>query len=130
MTNFQGKIDLVRNAICSYPDFPKPGILFRCVLRCNNLNHVCNLMLYFRDVFSVLREPVAFKALHEVFVEHVKNLSPPVQAIAALESRGFLFGPMLALEFGIPFIPIRKKGKLPGNVESISYELEYGKVST
>lgn len=108
MTNFQGKIDLVRNAICSYPDFPKPGILFR-------------------DVFSVLREPVAFKALHEVFVEHVKNLSPPVQAIAALESRGFLFGPKLALEFGIPFIPIRKKGKLPGNVESISYELEYGK---
>lgn len=98
-------------------------------LECDSLNHVCNLMLYFRDVFSVLREPVAFKALHDVFVEHVKNLSPPVQAIAALESRGFLFGPMLALEFGIPFIPIRKKGKLPGNIESISYELEYGKVS-
>ncbi|GLV43485.1 Adenine phosphoribosyltransferase [Carabus blaptoides fortunei] len=108
MANFEAKIDLVRNAIASYPDFPKPGILFK-------------------DIFSVLKEPAAFKALHEVFVEHVKSLSPPVQAIAALESRGFLFGPMLALEFGIPFIPIRKRGKLPGKIESVSYELEYGK---
>lgn len=78
----------------------------------------------------MLKQPSIFKILHEICVEHVRKLYPKVQAIAALESRGFLFGPLLALEFEIPFIPIRKKGKLPGKVESISYELEYGQVST
>lgn len=53
---------------------------------------------------------------------------PEVNAILGLESRGFLFGPILASELKLPFIPIRKKGKLPGEVQSISYALEYGEV--
>lgn len=48
-------------------------------------------------------------------------------AIAALESRGFFFGPSVALELGVPFVAVRKAGKLPGKCISISYELEYGK---
>lgn len=75
-----------------------------------------------------MKEPSIFKLLHEVCVEHIKTISPSIQAIVALESRGFLFGPMLALEFEIPFVPIRKKGKLPGKVASITYDLEYGQV--
>lgn len=69
-----------------------------------------------------------FLLLKEVLCEHIKAISPAIEYVAALDARGFLFGPIIALEFGIPFIPIRKKGKLPGNVKSESYQLEYGEV--
>jgi adenine phosphoribosyltransferase len=49
-------------------------------------------------------------------------------AILGLESRGFLFGPHIALQLQVPFVPIRKKGKLPGKVRKVSYQLEYGEV--
>lgn len=61
-------------------------------------------------------------------MKHVKQITPPIQYITALESRGFLFGPIIALQLGIPFAPIRKKGKLPGELYSVSYKLEYGEV--
>lgn len=81
-----------------------------------------------RDIFSVLKNATAFRALQQLFVDHVKTLQG-VTVIAALESRGFLFGPALALELGLPFVPIRKKGKLPGKVKQIAFDLEYGSVS-
>lgn len=82
----------------------------------------------FRDIFAVLREPDVFKILCESLIEHVKTISPPIDCITALESRGFLFGPIIALQLAIPFAPIRKKGKLPGKICSVSYKLEYGEV--
>lgn len=102
------KLELVKNHIESYPDFPKPGILFR-------------------DVFSVLRNPSAFRALQDVMIEHVSlQLTPKPEAVLGLDARGFLFGPLIALHFDIPFIPVRKKGKLPGQVMQVSFALEYG----
>lgn len=106
MEEEKAKLDLVKEHVQCYDDFPKPG-------------------LKFLDLFSVLKNASAFHALHELFINHVKKLDG-VNVIAALESRGFLFGPALSLELGLPFVPIRKKGKLPGKVKQISFDLEYG----
>jgi adenine phosphoribosyltransferase len=56
----------------------------------------------------------------------MKNLDTKIEAVVGLEARGFIFGPQVALELQIPFLPIRKLGKLPGKVEKIDYDLEYG----
>ncbi|KAK5648981.1 hypothetical protein RI129_003873 [Pyrocoelia pectoralis] len=100
------KINLIKNTIKSYPDFPKPGVLFR-------------------DIFAVLNQPDVAAVLYEVLCEEAKSISPPVDCIAALDARGFLFGTIIAKELNIPFVPIRKKGKLPGDVQSVRYQLEY-----
>lgn len=79
----------------------------------------------------MLRNPRAFHALQDVMIEHVSSqLTPKPEVIVALDSRGFLLGPLLALHFHIPFIPIRKRGKLPGDVTRVSFALEYGTVSS
>ncbi|GFG30967.1 hypothetical protein Cfor_06916, partial [Coptotermes formosanus] len=102
------KLELVKRNISSYPDFPKPGILFR-------------------DLFSLLRNPRAFRALQDVMIEHISSqLTPRPEAVVALEARGFVLGPLIALHFDIPFIPVRKRGKLPGEVMQASFTLEYG----
>lgn len=82
-----------------------------------------------RDMFSLLRNPQAFKDLKDVLVDVSQRNIPEAQVIVGLESRGFLFGTVLALELGLPFVPIRKPGKLPGALNSVTYELEYGSVS-
>ncbi|XP_022920769.1 adenine phosphoribosyltransferase [Onthophagus taurus] len=106
-TEIAEHIQLIAKCIKSYPDFPKQGVLFR-------------------DVFSILREPKVFPVLRDVLVALTKKLNPIPECIAALDARGFLFGPLIALELKVPFIPIRKKGKLPGEVISQTYTLEYG----
>jgi adenine phosphoribosyltransferase len=87
------------------PDFPKKGILFY-------------------DITSILTEPVAFRYCIEVMVDHYRDKS--IDAIAAIEARGFLFAAPFAEHLGIPLILIRKKGKLPGQIRSKKYQLEYG----
>lgn len=91
--------------IATHEDFPKPGISFK-------------------DMFPLLANPEAFANLIEKFVEMVADFKPDV--IIGLESRGFLLGTPLALKLDIPFVPIRKKGKLPGELERVEYSLEYG----
>ncbi|XP_067001759.1 adenine phosphoribosyltransferase [Anabrus simplex] len=105
MANNEKLIKIVRDNIRSYADFPKPGIIFR-------------------DIFSVLKVPEAFKILQELLVQRVKLKAP--DAVIGLESRGFLLGPIIALQLGLPFVPIRKKGKLPGKIKQLSYTIEYG----
>lgn len=73
----------------------------------------------------MLSDPKTFSLLREALRDSV---STPVDCVAALESRGFLFGPVLALDLSVPFVPVRKPGKLPGNVKSVTYQLEYGQV--
>lgn len=63
-------------------------------------------------------------------VEIIKSQAPNANVIAAIESRGFLFGPIIALKLELPFIPCRKSGKLPGPITSVEYDLEYGTVSS
>lgn len=91
--------------VVSIPDFPKPGIIFR-------------------DVTSILQDPEGLKlSIHELM--HLLS-DVEYDVIAGTESRGFLFGMPIAYNKGKGFIPIRKKGKLPRETVSQSYDLEYG----
>ncbi|XP_053934524.1 adenine phosphoribosyltransferase [Cuculus canorus] len=98
----------VRDRVRSFPDFPVPGVVFR-------------------DISPLLKDPVAFRTLIDLLEDHLRASFPKIDYIAGLDSRGFLIGPPLAQRLGIGFILIRKKGKLPGPTESVSYTLEYGK---
>ncbi|XP_077165743.1 adenine phosphoribosyltransferase [Paroedura picta] len=98
----------VRARIRAFADFPAPGVLFR-------------------DIAPLLKDPEAFRAALDLLEAHVRETHPQVELIAGLDSRGFLFGPPLAQRLGVGFVPIRKKGKLPGKTKSVSYTLEYGK---
>ena len=95
----------LKSGIRAVPDFPKPGILFR-------------------DITPLLEDPVLCLAAVEGFREALQ--STPIDAIAGIESRGFLFGMPLALKLGVPFLTVRKKGKLPWKTVSTAYALEYG----
>ena len=86
------------------PDFPKKGILFY-------------------DITSILSSPVAFSYCIDKLAEMYKDRE--IDAVAAIEARGFLFASPVAYRLGIPIIPIRKKGKLPGVTLSKKYDLEY-----
>lgn len=86
-------------------DFPKPGIIFK-------------------DITPVLKNPELCKELVSVFCKDARTSG--VEVVAGIESRGFLFGMLIASELNIPFVPIRKKGKLPYSTLSERYELEYG----
>uniref|UniRef100_A0A161ZZ10 adenine phosphoribosyltransferase n=2 Tax=Daucus carota subsp. sativus TaxID=79200 RepID=A0A161ZZ10_DAUCS len=87
------------------PDFPKPGIMFQ-------------------DITTLLLDPVAFKDTIDLFVERYKHMN--ISVVAGVEARGFIFGPPIALAIGAKFVPIRKPKKLPGEVISEEYSLEYG----
>ncbi|KAM3917947.1 adenine phosphoribosyltransferase [Leptodactylus fuscus] len=106
--NKEDKVAVLRGAVREFPDFPCPGICFR-------------------DITPVLKDPAAFSASIDLFETYLRENFPKIDLIAGLDSRGFLFGPALAQRFGIGFVLIRKKGKLPGPTESVSYSLEYGK---
>ena len=87
------------------PDFPKPGILFW-------------------DIAPVLRDP---KAMYTIIIHTVERWRREnIDVIAGFDARGFIFGQALATALNLPFEQIRKKGKLPGNVLSQAYALEYG----
>jgi adenine phosphoribosyltransferase len=88
---------------------------------------ISNRMRIFSDVFGIFANPKIHRALIDVVVNRVKNSNTKVEAVIGLEARGFIFGPQVALELQIPFLPVRKAGKLPGRVEKVEYDLEYGK---
>ncbi|MDR2972319.1 MAG: adenine phosphoribosyltransferase [Bacteroidales bacterium] len=86
-------------------DFPKKGIKFY-------------------DITTVLNDTESFQKLFKEMLEKARKLKPDV--IVALEARGYIFAPALALALNIPFVPLRKKGKLPYKTFSEQYNLEYG----
>ena len=96
---------MLEQVIKSVPDYPKPGILFR-------------------DVTSLMQDPVAFAAVIDNFKQHYANQG--FTKIVGTESRGFIFGAPLAYALGVAFVPVRKPGKLPRERISESYQLEYG----
>lgn len=101
----QKKITSVINAYKTYPDFPKPGVIFQ-------------------DIFAVLANNKALQDL--CCIMRNRYYLDELDYVVGLESRGF-FGVLLAKELGIGFIPIRKAGKLPGKVERVEYGTEYSK---
>ncbi|XP_042007740.1 adenine phosphoribosyltransferase 1-like isoform X1 [Salvia splendens] len=95
----------IASSIRVIPDFPKPGIMFQ-------------------DVTTLLLDPKAFKDTIDLFVERYRDKN--INVIAGIEARGFIFGPPIALAIGAKFVPMRKPKKLPGEVISEEYSLEYG----
>lgn len=103
------KLDMIRSSIRDIPNWPEPGVMFR-------------------DISTLLQNPEAFRAVIDILVERYKDQD--IDTVAGLDARGFIFGPVVAYELGIGFVPIRKKGKLPYTTVSRSYTLEYGDVNT
>lgn len=102
------KTEYFRQAISQTPDFPQPGILFE-------------------DIFPIFTSPSHHEALIRAYELQIQELgvgTPDV--IVGLDARGFLIGPTLALRAGSKFVPVRKAGKLPGKLETVTYEKEYG----
>lgn len=83
----------------------------------------------FRDFFPIFQNPGLFDKMLCLIQKWLLENSISVDCIVGLDSRGFLIGPALSLKLNVPFVPIRKAGKLPGDVKKESYSLEYGTVS-
>ena len=97
--------ETLRPLLRDVPNFPKPGVLFK-------------------DITPLLSEPGTRKKVVETVAQHFSKEN--IQALAAVEARGFIFGSLIAQELNVPFIPIRKAGKLPYKKISEEYSLEYG----
>jgi adenine phosphoribosyltransferase len=95
----------IRAAIRDIPDFPKPGIIFK-------------------DITPILKDPVLCERIIDAFLEQLKGVK--IDVVAGVESRGFLFGLTLANRLRVPFVPVRKAGKLPYTIKQKAYKLEYG----
>ena len=96
----------LRDKIRTIPNWPKQGIIFR-------------------DITTLLKDPEAVKYVIDRFYENYKDKK--INKILAIESRGFIFGSLLADKLNLPLILARKPGKLPAETTKIEYELEYGK---
>ena len=97
--------DQIKQVIRDVPDFPKPGIVFK-------------------DITPILKNPALCNEITKALAQQLASLN--IDVIAGIESRGFLFGLALAQQLGVPFVPIRKVGKLPYKTIQQSYNLEYG----
>ncbi len=95
----------IKSRIRTVPHYPKQGVMFR-------------------DITTLLKDPVGFRVTINEFVSRYADAK--IDKIAAIESRGFIVGAALAFQLGVGFVPIRKKGKLPAPTVGHDYELEYG----
>lgn len=97
--------DYIKSVIRTVPDWPQSGVNFR-------------------DITPVLQNSSAFRKLIDSFVHRYQDMN--LDAIAAIDARGFIIGAPVAYELGCSFVPVRKKGKLPFKTISETYTLEYG----
>ena len=95
----------LRSLIRAIPDFPEPGILFR-------------------DITPLLHDPAGLRETNDALAEVARGYGATL--VAGIEARGFIFGVPVAERLGLPFVPMRKPGKLPAEHASVAYELEYG----
>lgn len=102
------KLKIVKDAVKTYENFPKKGIIYK-------------------DIFGIFQNVTAMQAMNDLLIDHVINMN--VDLIVGLDSRGFLLAPLISVALNKPFVPIRKKGKLPGTVKQESYTLEYGEAT-
>ncbi|TKY74743.1 Adenine phosphoribosyltransferase 5 [Spatholobus suberectus] len=99
------RLQAISQAIRVVPHFPKQGIMFQ-------------------DITTLLLDHKAFKDTVDIFVDRYRDMH--ISVVAGIEARGFMFGPSIALGIGAKFVPLRKPRKLPGEVISEKYDLEYG----
>ncbi|SUU97814.1 adenine phosphoribosyltransferase [Avibacterium paragallinarum] len=99
------QLELIKSSIKSIPNYPKEGIIFR-------------------DITSLVEVPEAFKATIDLIVAEYKEKG--ISKVIGTESRGFIFGAPVALALNVPFVLVRKPGKLPRETIAQSYQLEYG----
>ncbi len=95
----------LRAKIREIPDFPKPGILFY-------------------DITTLLKDPAGFREAIDLMLEPYRG--EKIDIVVGMESRGFIFSAPMAYQLGAGFVPVRKLGKLPAEVISVEYALEYG----
>eukprot|EP00123_Amoebidium_parasiticum_P018121 comp24108_c2_seq1/m.43610 comp24108_c2_seq1/g.43610 ORF comp24108_c2_seq1/g.43610 comp24108_c2_seq1/m.43610 type:complete len:176 (-) comp24108_c2_seq1:335-862(-) len=100
-------VERIKNAMGAYQDFPIPGILFR-------------------DIFPLFKDPNLVELIVTHFVSYLQQKHEKIDVVVGLEARGFLFGPLIAMRLGAAFAPVRKQGKLPGELVKVSYQKEYG----
>ncbi len=105
MTTITTTKERLRALIRDVPDFPKPGILFK-------------------DITPLLADAAGLHEATRLMAEPFRH--EKIDAVVGIESRGFILGAIVAREMGVGFIPVRKPGKLPANVTSVEYALEYG----
>ena len=99
--------EFLKSHIRTVPDWPAPGVQFR-------------------DITPLLQDPRVFRVLIDAFVHRYMDPALRPDVVAGLDARGFILGSVIAYELGLGFVPIRKKGKLPGQTISQAYTLEYG----
>ncbi|XP_064481231.1 adenine phosphoribosyltransferase-like [Ornithodoros turicata] len=107
-TKQDSRMKEIKDVVRTYIDFPKKGIIFR-------------------DLMPVFQQPRLFRNAIDILAEKVKQAVPDIAAVVGIEARGFILGSPLALALHVAFVPVRKPGKLPGNVKALEYDLEYGK---
>jgi len=98
-------MDALRKYIREVPDFPKPGINFY-------------------DITTLLKDAEGLEMTIDALTEQCRGMA--IDTVIGVESRGFIFGTPLAYQLGVGFIPVRKPKKLPSEIASVSYDLEYG----
>jgi len=98
-------LDILKKLIREVPDFPKPGILFY-------------------DITTMLKDPRGLRGTIDALRAHYTGTE--VDIVIGIESRGFIFAPAVAYALGAGFVPVRKPKKLPAEIASVSYDLEYG----
>jgi adenine phosphoribosyltransferase len=103
------QIELIKNSIRTIDNWPEPGVKFK-------------------DITTLLQNPLALRTVIEVLMERYSNSA--IDVVVGLDARGFIFGPILAHNLGVGFVPIRKKGKLPYKTHAENYTLEYGDITT
>ncbi|MBN1586847.1 MAG: adenine phosphoribosyltransferase [Candidatus Omnitrophica bacterium] len=110
MTVNKTLVENLKGAIRDVPDFPSEGIIFK-------------------DITTLLKQGERFKEVIDLFAARYGpgGPVPGVEAIVAIEARGFILGGALAVALGVGFVPVRKQGKLPAQATRMTYELEYGR---
>ena len=101
----QHAVQYLRSRLRNVPDFPQPGILFK-------------------DITPLLADPRAFHITLDLLAE--RFIGEHIDVVVGIEARGFIFGGALAARLNAAFVPVRKPGKLPAEVDRVAYKLEYG----
>ena len=111
MTELVSLDTLLDTLVRDIPDFPTPGVVFK-------------------DITPLLADPGAFAAVVDQMTKQGRSISDgPIDAVVGMEARGFILAAPVALALGAGFVPVRKRGKLPGPTYAVSYALEYGEAT-